>query len=60
MSPSPKNTGVPKFGNEVASIIHSVDRIDSISRKLDIVLASQADIIRRLDALESKGGKAKR
>jgi hypothetical protein len=58
MAPSPKQA--PRLGDDVAGICRTVDRLGSIESKIDMVLKSHADIIRRLDALEAKGGKAKR
>jgi hypothetical protein len=59
VSPGPKSSPPVRMG-DVAGLAMTTDRIDAISRKLEIVLASQADVIRRLVALEEKGGKAKR
>jgi hypothetical protein len=57
--PGPKSTGAPKFG-DVADVCRTVDRLGSIERKVDTILKSHVDVIRRLDALEAKGSKAKR
>jgi hypothetical protein len=56
--PGPKNTGTPRLG-DVANLARSVDRLDSIERKIDTILKSNIDIVHRLDALEGKS-KAKR
>jgi hypothetical protein len=59
MSLSPKNTGTPRLG-DVANLARSVDRLDGIERKIDTILKSQADVIRRLDTLEGRSSKARR
>jgi hypothetical protein len=58
MSPSPKQAQPVRMG--VAQIAARTDRLDGISSKLDWLIKSHADIIRRLDALEAKSGKARK
>jgi hypothetical protein len=58
MAPSPKQA--PRMGDDVAGMCRTVDRIDGISRKLDLVIAAQTDVLRRIDALEAKNSKTKR
>jgi hypothetical protein len=48
------------MGDDVAGMCRTVDRIDGISRKLDLVIAAQTDVLRRIDALEAKNSKTKR
>jgi hypothetical protein len=57
--PGPKSNPAVRMG-DVAGICLTVDRIDAISAKLDRVIATQIDMLRRLDTLEAKGSKAKR
>jgi hypothetical protein len=60
--PGPNNTGVPKLGDDVsvAGMCRTVDRLTAMERKIDQVLASQADVIHRLVALETRQSRAKR
>jgi hypothetical protein len=58
MSPGPKNA--PRLG-DVADVCRTVDRLGGIERKIDALIKSQADVIRRLDVLEGgKSAEAKR
>ena len=54
--PGPKSA--PRMGEDVAG--RTVDRLDGLSRKLDLVIAAQTDVLRRIDALEAKNSKTKR
>jgi hypothetical protein len=60
VSPGPKSAPVPRMGDSPADTCKRADRMDSISNKLDWLIMSHTDVIRRLDALESKSSRARR